>query len=85
MAPDPHRVLGVAPHADVTEIRRAYRALVKQVHPDVQGGDAQRFARVQEAYAQLLQDDGTEQPPAPGPIRLSFGFSIRLGPRRRGR
>ena len=85
MAPDPHRVLGVAPGADAAEIRRAYRALVKQVHPDVEGGDAQRFACVQEAYAQLLQDEDTEQPAAAGPIRLSFGFSIRLGPRRRGR
>ena len=85
MAPDPHRVLGLAPGANEAEIRSAYRALVKEVHPDVEGGDARRFARVQEAYAQLLEraDDPRPQPTAP--VRFSFGVSIRLGPRRRGR
>jgi len=85
MVPDPHRVLGVARCADAAEIRRAYRALVKQVHPDVEGGDARRFAHVQEAYAQLLGRNDEPRPEPPGPVRLSFGFSIRLGPRRRGR
>jgi len=46
--------LGLSPSADAAEIERAYRARVKQVHPD-QGGDRESFRRVREAYA-VAQD-----------------------------
>ncbi|WP_163846878.1 molecular chaperone DjiA [Pseudooceanicola aestuarii] len=32
--PDPYSVLGVTPDADMTEIRRAWRKLVRESHPD---------------------------------------------------
>jgi len=38
-APDPYQVLGVAPLASAAEIKAAYRALVKQHHPDTGGDD----------------------------------------------
>lgn len=37
--PDPYQVLGVAPLASAAEIKAAYRALVKQHHPDTGGDD----------------------------------------------
>jgi len=36
---DPYRVLGIAPTASAAEIKAAYRALVKQHHPDAGGDD----------------------------------------------
>ncbi|MCU4740180.1 J domain-containing protein [Natronoglomus mannanivorans] len=45
-------VLGVAPDADRSEIRRAYRALLKEHHPD-QGGSRERFLRIKEAYEEI--------------------------------
>ncbi|WP_276253896.1 J domain-containing protein [Halomontanus rarus] len=45
-------VLGVAPDADRSELRRAYRALLKEHHPD-QGGSRERFLRIKEAYEEI--------------------------------
>ena len=45
-------VLGVEAHVDRAELKRAYRALAKRLHPDTaaDGGDVARFRRVTEAY-----------------------------------
>ena len=42
-------VLGVPPNATLTEVKRAYRERVKEVHPD-HGGDREAFQQVREAY-----------------------------------
>ncbi len=65
---DPHRTLGVAPDASQAEIKRAYRRLAKQYHPD-SGGDRQltRFLAIQAAYETLIQGGprpGTARPAA---------------------
>ena len=41
---DPYGVLGVAPGASDAEIKAAYRALVKQHHPDAGGEEAAMLA-----------------------------------------
>ena len=51
-AEDPYAVLGVTPAASAAEIKAAYRALVKQHHPDA-GGDAARIVALNAAWEVL--------------------------------
>ncbi|NWY98317.1 DNJC4 protein, partial [Loxia curvirostra] len=54
--PDPHAVLGVRPGASPREIRAAFLARCKEVHPDGDPSDPSRhgrFLRLAEAYAAL--------------------------------
>jgi hypothetical protein len=62
---DPYQVLGVSPDASDAEVRTAYRRLVKQTHPDHNGGSpeaARRFEAVQAAYAQIQESRATATP-----------------------
>ncbi len=54
MAKNYYEVLGVAKDATVDDIKKAYRKAALQHHPD-QGGDAEKFKEVNEAY-QILSD-----------------------------
>ncbi|MCS5728279.1 DnaJ domain-containing protein [Herbiconiux moechotypicola] len=51
-AATPYEVLGVDPKADDAELRKAYRRLLRETHPDT-GGDAVRFDRVQRAWERV--------------------------------
>lgn len=49
------RILGVDAQADREAVRRAYRARVKETHPDAQSGSEAAFKRVQAAYDRLTE------------------------------
>jgi molecular chaperone DnaJ len=55
---DHYEVLGVGRDADPEELKRAYRQVAKQFHPDLNNGDkeaAERFKEASEAY-EVLRD-----------------------------
>lgn len=52
-------ILGVSENADIEEIKKAYRKLVKECHPDIHPGDSkaeEQFKQISEAYA-VLSDE----------------------------
>lgn len=79
---DHYSQLGVAPDASADEIKKAFRALARECHPDVAGSSpevAERFKRVREAY-DVLSDpvsraryDRRRQPRKAAP-RMPGGF-----------
>ena len=53
---DYYEVLGLSKGADEAAIKKAYRTLAKQYHPDMHPGDSEaeaKFKEVNEAYAVL--------------------------------
>jgi DnaJ-class molecular chaperone len=58
LAEDPYKILGVQKSASKDEIRKAYRRLAKELHPDVRPGDKpaeEKFKRATAAF-NLLSD-----------------------------
>jgi DnaJ-class molecular chaperone len=55
MADDPYAILGVPKGASEDDIRRAFRKLAKEYHPDISKGNEERFKKVSSAY-EILGD-----------------------------
>ncbi len=54
--PDYYKILGIDKTASPEEVKKAYRKLAHQHHPDKDGGNEEKFKEINEAY-QILSDD----------------------------
>lgn len=70
---DFYSILGVNRTADQEEIKRAYRKLASQHHPD-RGGDTKKFQEIQSAYEILSDPDKRSQYDNPQPQGFPGGF-----------
>lgn len=76
--PDYYAILGVEPAASQEEIRRAYRRLARQYHPDVNNGDPEaeeRFKAISQAY-QVLSDPQKRAAYDRGELDGGGGFEV---------
>ena len=89
MSWDPYAALGLGRTATADDIRKAYRALAKELHPDVRPGDKaaeERFKRATAAF-NLLSDPTTKgrfdrgEIDADGNERMAYGPRSRQGAR----
>lgn len=56
MKQDYYSILGVAKNASQEDVKKAYRKLAIQYHPDKKGGDEKKFKEINEAYS-ILGDE----------------------------
>lgn len=78
---DHYQTLGVGKNSSPDEIKKAYRRLASQNHPD-KGGDTATFQRIEEAYRTLSDPDKRQQYDNPMPQGMPGfppGFQFHTG------
>jgi curved DNA-binding protein len=82
---DPYATLGVARDADEESIRKAYRKLARELHPDVNPSPEaeERFKSVSEAYAVLSDEQKRRDYDEFGDVAFQSGFDAEQARRAR--
>ena len=81
MNKDYYEILGVDKKASKEDIKKAFRKLAHQYHPDKKGGDEVKFKEVNEAYQVLSDDKKRAEYDSYGRVFSGGdGFSARGGP-----
>ncbi|XP_033112627.1 translocation protein SEC63 homolog [Anneissia japonica] len=77
---DPFEILGLDREASEGEIRRQYRSLSRQFHPDKETGDEKMFMRIAKAYEALTNEDSKvnwqKYGNPDGPTAATFGIAL---------
>ena len=88
MPKDYYHILGIEKSASDEEVKKAYRRLAHQYHPDRPGGNEQKFKEINEAYQTLSDKTKRIQYDRFGVAEPNFGANpwggSSPGPRRRG-
>jgi DnaJ domain len=71
-----YAALGLEPDADAAAIEQAYKRLIKEHHPDREGGDAGRAAEINRAYRELRGSRKLKDP-----LELNEGWAEQMPPR----
>ncbi|MEK7607649.1 MAG: DnaJ C-terminal domain-containing protein, partial [Patescibacteria group bacterium] len=61
MSKDYYKILGVDKNASGDEIKKAFRKMAHEHHPDKQGGNSEKFKEANEAYSVLSDDKKRKQ------------------------
>jgi curved DNA-binding protein len=75
---DYYNILGVSKTASSEELKKAYRKLASQHHPD-KGGDTAKFQQIQEAYDTLSDPAKRQRYDAPNTNNFPEGFNFNFG------
>jgi preprotein translocase subunit Sec63 len=58
---DYYKLLGIDKSASADDIKKAFRKLAHQYHPDKNGGDDKKFKEISEAYSVLSDENKRKQ------------------------
>ena len=86
MAKDYYKSLGVEKNASQDDIKKAFRKLAHEYHPDKKGGNAEKFKEMSEAYSVLSDEKKRKQydtfgSAGPGTMRGFGGSKVSIGKR----
>ena len=79
MREDPYKILGVSRNASEDEIKKAYKALAKKYHPDLNGNSpeaAEMMKKVNEAYDAIMSGNAATDSFGSATMKMAAGRAI---------